>query len=96
MTNKRGPHICKVDANQGDIVEALRKAGASVQPIHVIGQGCPDLLIGYQGRNYLMEVKAQGCKLTPDERDWRVTWRGQVDTAHDADEALYIIDALPY
>ena len=42
----------KVDANQSDIVAGLRSIGATVQPLHAVGKGCPDLLIGYRGDNY--------------------------------------------
>ena len=36
----------RTDANQAEIVAALRGVGASVQPLHAVGQGCPDLLVG--------------------------------------------------
>ena len=48
--------VAKVDANQAAIVKVLRQMGASVQPLHTVGQGTPDLLVGIQGRNYLLEV----------------------------------------
>jgi len=41
--------IRKVDANQPEIVETLRACGASVQSIHTVGQGCPDILVGAEG-----------------------------------------------
>ncbi len=47
----------KVDRNQSEVVAALRKLGASVQSLASIGKGCPDLLVGYHGILYLMEVK---------------------------------------
>ena len=47
----------RIDRNQPEIVEALRKLGASVQPLHTVHDSVPDLLIGYQGRNFLLEVK---------------------------------------
>lgn len=37
------------DRNQPAIVAALRGIGATVQPLHAVGQGCPDLLVGYRG-----------------------------------------------
>lgn len=73
----------RVDANQQEIVAALRNIGASVQPIHQIGGGCPDILVGYRGRNIVMELKdgnkpPSARKLTADEIDWHSSWRGQV------------------
>lgn len=47
-------HAAKVDANQAEIVAALKAAGATVE---VIGQPV-DLLVGYRGEWILMEVKA--------------------------------------
>lgn len=73
----------RVDDNQEQLVKDLRKAGYSVQPLSSVGHGVPDLLVGYQGRNYLFEVKdgrkpASARKLTKDEERWHSTWRGQV------------------
>ena len=53
----------RVDANQAEIVAAFRAAGATVLHLHSIGHGCPDLLVGYQGRNLLVEVKTADGKL---------------------------------
>ena len=71
----------RVDANQREIVAALRQIGASVQSLADIGKGCPDLLVGRAGRTFLLEVK-DGSKvksaraLTPDEEAWIEGWRG--------------------
>ena len=43
------------DSNEGPIVAALIVAGASVSLL--AGGGLPDLLIGYEGRSILREVK---------------------------------------
>lgn len=88
----------KVDANQAEITEALRRVGASVQPLHTIGQGCPDLLVGYRGINLVLEVKdgekkPSEQKLTPDEANWHARWRGQVAIVRSVDEALAAIGA---
>lgn len=71
----------KVDANQEQVVEALRAVGASVQTLAAIGKGVPDLLVGYQGKTLLFEVK-DGSKppserrLTEDQLKWHGAWRG--------------------
>lgn len=39
----------RVDRNQPEIVEALRKAGASVGHTHGVGQGFPDVVVGVNG-----------------------------------------------
>jgi hypothetical protein len=90
----------KVDANQPAIVQALRAIGCSVQPLHTVGQGCADLLVGYRGRNVILEVK-DGAKppsartLTPDQREWIAAWRGgQVWVVHSVEQAIEAVTAM--
>lgn len=73
----------RIDANQPEIVAALRKAGCTVQHLHSVGRGCPDLLVGRAGVNYLLEIKdggkaASDQKLTPDQVVWHRDWGGSV------------------
>lgn len=86
----------KVDANQTEIVEALRKIGASVQPLHAVGQGCPDLLVGWRGIVSLLEVKdgskpPSARKLTEDQVKWHAEWRGQVAVVENVEQAIEAI-----
>jgi hypothetical protein len=88
--------FAKVDANQAEIVAALRAAGATVQPLHTIGQGCPDLLVGVGGRSYVLEVKdgrkvPSARKLTPDEVKWFAAWKGHAVVVESAKDALKAI-----
>ena len=84
------------DRNQAEIVAAYRMVGASVQPLHSVGKGCPDLVVGYRGVNYMIEAK-DGMKtpsqrvLTPDQVAWHRDWRGQVVTVKSVREALEAI-----
>jgi hypothetical protein len=86
----------RIDRNQPEIVEALRKLGASVQPLHSVHDGIPDLLVGYQGINFLLEVK-DGSKipskqrLTPCQIQWHQQWTGQAAIVTCLDEAIAII-----
>ena len=66
----------KTDANQSDIVKAIRKAGGSVQILAAVGAGCPDLLVGWKGLNILLEIKSEKGKLTPDQQVWWREWLG--------------------
>lgn len=81
----------KVDANQAEIVAVLRAEGWSVQPIHRLGQGVPDLLVGAKGRNILLEVKDGDGALTDDELSWHANWQGQVDVVRSAGEAVAMV-----
>lgn len=43
-------HAARTDRNQAEIVKALRAAGCSVQCLHAVGGGVPDLLVGLRAR----------------------------------------------
>ena len=81
----------KVDANQAEIVAALRKVGATVELLHRVGGGCPDLAVGYKGANYFIEVKDGKRELSSVQVEWHGSWRGAVAVASNVDEALAII-----
>jgi hypothetical protein len=90
----------KVDMNQPAIVSGLRSVGASVQLLHTVGGGCPDLLVGFRGQNYLLEVKnAKSAdeaerKLESDQREFFARWRGNVAVIATLDHALRVIGAV--
>lgn len=67
----------RIDNVHTEIVDALRKMGASVQSLAGIGHGCPDLLVGYQGRDYVIEVKTKKGTLTEAELEWATAWKGR-------------------
>ena len=78
----------RTDANQRDIVAALRMAGCTVHSLHAVGQGCPDLLIGRADKNYLLEVKTEEGKLRRSQEQWIAKWRGHVAVVRTIEEAL--------
>lgn len=88
----------RTDDNQGKIVAALRAVGATVQSLAAVGSGVPDLLVGINGRNHLMEVK-DGDKppsrqsLTTDEMIWHDQWKGKVEIVNSVEQALAAIGA---
>jgi hypothetical protein len=60
----------------------------------------PDLLIGWRGKNLLVEVKdgskpPSDRKLTPDQVKWHEAWRGQVCVVKSVQEALEAIGVKP-
>lgn len=92
-------YAAKVDRNQAEIVAALRAVGATVQPLHTVGAGCPDLLVGFRGRNILIEVKDWKAgkadrELNAVQKDWHAGWKGQVAKVEDVDAALAVIGAI--
>ena len=89
-------YSARSDTNQAAIVEALRRAGCTVESLHRVGGGVPDLLVGWRGLsgrpfNLLLEVKTTlAGKLTLDEAAWHGDWEGQVDVVRDPQEAVII------
>jgi Holliday junction resolvase len=86
----------KPDSNQQEIVDALREAGYSVAPLTSAGDGVPDLLIGIDGCNILIEVKdgnkpPSAQKLNPKQVEWHNEWQGQCAVANSVESALEII-----
>lgn len=55
----------RTDANHTEIVEALRSHGAQVLDLSRVGRGCPDILVHFEGKIALVEVKVGKGKLTP-------------------------------
>ncbi len=69
----------KVDGNQRDIVLFLQAVGATVVDLHAVGKACPDLLVGWQGVNYLLEVKNPDGRnrLEEDQKGFFASWKGR-------------------
>ncbi|GAG20217.1 unnamed protein product, partial [marine sediment metagenome] len=67
-----------------------------VEHLHMIGRGCPDILVGRGGYNYLLEIKSEKGALTPAEAEWHGLWRGQVAIVRTIDEALDAVGAYPF
>jgi Holliday junction resolvase len=86
----------KIDANQNEIVEALRAVGCTVQSLAFAGKGVPDLLVGTDEGNLLLEVKdgslaPSARRLTPDQVQWHANWRGRVHVVTSIAEALAVV-----
>jgi len=77
-------YAARVDKNQADIVEALRKAGAYVWII-----GLPvDLLCGFRGHTWLVEIKRDSkARLTALQADFFENWSGSTLARIDGPEA---------
>jgi hypothetical protein len=77
-------YAARVDENQAAIVKALRDAGAYVWII-----GLPvDILAGYRGHTWLMEIKTnEKKKLTKLQTDFFANWTGGTLCRIDSPEA---------
>ena len=89
----------RVDANQADIVKALRAVGCNVAVTSQMGGGFPDIVVGFRGRLFLMEVKdgslpPSARKLTKPEQVFHAKWAGYVHIINSIDEALQLIGVM--
>ena len=85
-------HAKRTDENQQAIVKALRDAGAYVWIISLP----VDLLVGYKGHTFLVEIKTDAKKrLTALQADFFENWSGSTLARIDSpDAALRMIGVL--
>ena len=87
----------RTDANHTQIIKQLRKIpGISVFSTHMVGNGFPDIVVGYKGVNYLIELKdgnksKSRKKLTEDEKYFHLKWTGPILVAESLDDILDFI-----
>lgn len=93
------------DKAERPIIDALKAAGASVYPIS--SKDIPDLLVGYRGQTFLLEVKSRltntkkdgytrktTTKVSEGQQAFMDTWKGgPVRVVHTPEEALHAIGA---
>jgi Holliday junction resolvase len=79
----------RVDVNQNEIVLALRQIGCTVILLHKVGSGVPDLLVGFRGITYLLEVKQAKGKTNLLQEQWYAQWNGRApNVVRTIDEAI--------
>ena len=89
----------RIDANQPAIVAALKTVGCTVRSLAAVGDDFPDLIVGFRGGNYLMEVKNQASggnhrgqsKISSGQRDHVDIWAGQTAIVWSVEEALAVV-----
>jgi len=75
----------RIDANQREVIEGLRQVGASAYSLASLGNGAPDLLVGYRGKTFLLEVKNpnrrggknNAVRTLERQASWRARWGGR-------------------
>jgi Holliday junction resolvase len=83
----------RTDNNHREIIDELRQLGFSVADTSRLGGGFPDIVVGKNGVNYLMEIKdgdkpPSQRKLTPDEEKFFALWKGDAVVVNSIEEAL--------
>lgn len=93
-------YACRVDANHAEISRALKDAGASVLDCSKVGQGCPDLIVGKNGKTALMEIKNPKTQygragLSKLQAEWHAEWRGgTLAVVCDVESALRVLKVM--
>ena len=84
------------DQNQKAIVEALENVGADTFDLSQVGKGLTDILVGFRGVNFLLEIKNpdQNWKFTEKQNEFHRFWRGQKAVVETVDDALKAIGAM--
>ena len=89
----------RVDINQKEIVEVLRKLGCSVAVTSMVGKGFPDIVVGRNGKNWLLEIKdgnqpPSKRSLTDYEFIFHENWKGQIAIVNNVEQAIEVINDI--
>lgn len=78
------------DNNQAEIVKDLRAIGCTVLVVSALLNF--DLLVGFRGDNYMLEIKQPGKKLRKEQQRFHGWWRGKIYKVESFDDCLEIIE----
>lgn len=85
------------DENHDEIVSDLILVGCSVADLSQVGGGMTDTLVGFRGKNYLIEIKPEGMRNAKDgglhknQIDFHKTWQGHKCVVYNSMEAFKVI-----
>ena len=87
----RGQHKNKRDANEPEIIDAFKAHGFDVVRV----DEPTDLILGYAGSTFLVEVKnGEKAPLTKAQVEFFGKWRGQSAIVRSVDEAIEFAKAV--
>ena len=87
----------RTDKNQTELTNAIKHIpGLSICDLSGAGQGVPDIMFGYMGRNILCEIKREDVspsrsKLNDRQVEWHDNWHGQVAVVRNVDDILDLL-----
>jgi hypothetical protein len=89
----------RTDANHGEIIDTLRKAGCTVLDLSRQGGECPDIAIGHGGLVALAEIKdgkkpPSARRYTEAQLRWREHWTGGCMLITSVDDAIEAANTL--
>jgi hypothetical protein len=86
----------RVDSNHKELVEAFRQLGATVTDLSRVGQGCPDILVGYCSISIPVEIKTRTGKLNLLQQQWLENWQGSHAIVRDHEGVIRLIETMRY
>jgi len=73
----RKGHQGRRDSNHRSIVNLFRSfPGITVADTAALGNGFPDIVVGFGNKSHLIEIKDGNKKLTPEENEFVNSWSG--------------------
>jgi len=81
----------KRDGNQKEIERVLRQLNIPYKDTSKVGGGFSDMVVGYKGINYLLELKVGKNKLQQNQIDFHDIWKGKIDVVRNIDEVLELL-----
>ena len=84
-------YAARTDSNHAEIRQCFRDFGATVADTFTLGRGFPDMVVGHDGQNYLIEVKAGKGQLTKAERVFCKEWRGNYHIVRTFEDVVAVL-----
>ena len=92
--NEKVRQASRKDRNHAEIKQAFRSMGASVADLSNVGGGCPDIMVGFRGQNFLIEIKTEDGRISKTQSEWHAAWAGQVAVVRSIDEAKALVSQI--
>lgn len=83
------PH--RKDANHNDLAQVFTDLGCSVLDLSMVGNDCPDILVGIVTFNVLVEIKSGKGKLSEGQERFRRDWNGPVEVCRDGNDVVDVV-----
>ena len=86
--------ISRSDANQSEIVNLFRAAGATVDVMSNVGHGFPDIIVNYRGLFAIVEIKNGRHTLREKQKEWFANHEGLRFVARDSEDVEKILSRM--
>ncbi len=84
----------KKDANHNPIADVFKAMGCSVLDLSRVGEGCPDILVGFPHTAVLVEIKTATGKLLDTQLRFIRDWVGRVEVVRSEEEAIELVQRV--